>query len=120
MSKLIDFFATRKEEEILKLTRENSMKVYDTVVELENSLKQFCVGEIDEAKKTIKKVNEVENEADSLRRQIMMKLFKSLLPSNIRENLAHLVKSLDGVANCANGAARRLSLLKPDIIKPIS
>ena len=47
------------------------------------------------------------------------KLSKSLLPSNIRENLAHLVKNLDRLANSANGAGRRLSILKPEMIKPI-
>ncbi|MHA1270879.1 MAG: DUF47 domain-containing protein [Candidatus Helarchaeota archaeon] len=119
MSRLLEFFGARKEDEIIKLTKEHAMKVYDTVLELEIALKQFCKNDIDEAKKTIVKINALENEADNIRRKLMVKLFKSLMPSNIRESLAHLVKNLDGLANCANGAARRLSLLTFDIVKPI-
>lgn len=119
MNKLMEFFSSRKEDKIIKLTREHAMKVYDTVVELERAIKQFCDENLVEANKTISKINDIENEADKIRRDLMLKLSKSLLPSNIRENLAHLVKNLDRLANCANGAARRLSIIKPDNIKPI-
>ncbi|MBD3230365.1 MAG: DUF47 family protein [Candidatus Lokiarchaeota archaeon] len=119
MNELMDFFASRKEDQIIKLTRQHAMKVYDTVLELETAIKQFCDENLNEAKKTISKINDIENEADRIRRELMLKLSKSLLPSNIRENLAHLVKNLDRLANCANGAARRLSIIEPDIIKPI-
>lgn len=119
MNRLMEFFGSRKEDQILKLTREHAMKVYDTVLELENALKQFCDDNLGEANKTINKINQIENEADKIRRDLMLKLSKSLLPSNIRENLAHLVKNLDRLANCANGAARRLSIIEPEVIKPI-
>ncbi len=119
LNRLLDFFGARKEDEIVKLTREHAIKVYDTVHELEYALKQFCNNDLDEAKKTIKRINEIENEADKIRRKLMLKLSKSMLPSNIRENLAHLVKNLDRLANCANGAARRLSILKTDMISLI-
>ncbi|MHA1311123.1 MAG: DUF47 domain-containing protein [Candidatus Helarchaeota archaeon] len=119
MSKLIDFFGAKKENEILRLTRSHAMKVYDAVVELESALKKFCKGDIAVSKEIIKKINKIENEADNIRRDLMYKLSKSLLPSNIRENLAHLVKNLDRLANSANGAGRRLSILKPEMIKPI-
>ncbi|MHA1379751.1 MAG: TIGR00153 family protein [Candidatus Helarchaeota archaeon] len=119
MGTLLEWFRTRREANIIKEAREHSKKVYDAVFELDNVVKLFCEGKYSETPKLIKKINALENEADGIRRKVMLDLTKGELTPSVREDLAHLVKRLDSVANNANAVARRLSLLTSDNIKPV-
>jgi predicted phosphate transport protein (TIGR00153 family) len=57
------------------------------------------------------KVDLIENEADSLRREILADISKGELHPSIRTDLSHLIKRLDDVANCATGVARRINTI---------
>ena len=119
MGTLLDWFRTRREANIIKGTRLHAKKVYNVVFELDNVTKLICKGKTKETPHLIKKISELENEADEIRRKIMMDLSKGELTPGVREDLAHLIKRLDGIANNANGTARRLILLTSDVLSPI-
>lgn len=57
------------------------------------------------------KVDLIEEEADSLRREILADISKGELHPSIRTDLSHLIKRLDDVANCATGVARRIDTI---------
>jgi predicted phosphate transport protein (TIGR00153 family) len=63
-------------------------------------------------KKTQKRTEQIEHEADILRREIFSILTTGELSQpNEREDLMHIVKRMDDVANNANAAVRRMALL---------
>jgi predicted phosphate transport protein (TIGR00153 family) len=57
------------------------------------------------------KVDNLERDADSLRREIQKDVSKGELNPSIRQNLSHLVKRMDDVANCCTGVARRINTI---------
>ncbi|MHA1300120.1 MAG: TIGR00153 family protein [Candidatus Helarchaeota archaeon] len=119
MGTLLEWFRTRREANIIKEARKHAKKVYDAMFELDKVVDLFCRGKSAETPKLIKKINELENEADEIRRKVMLDLTKGELVPNVREDLAHLIKRLDAVANNTNAAARRLRLLTSEEIEPI-
>lgn len=120
MGTLLDWFRARHEVNIIKETRNHAKKVYDTVFEMNKGFKLFFEGKKEEASQLFKKVNDLEHECDTIRGKIMEDLTKGELVPAVREDLAHLIKRLDLVANSANASIRRLSLLTPDALTPIA
>jgi len=115
-SGLLEWLKGRREAKVITMLRDHARKVYDCVLELEKVIKLFSDGRISDAKLGIRRISEIESEADSIRKRIMTLLTEGALTSAYREDLAHLTKRLDSVANFANAAARRLSLLDENII----
>lgn len=85
---------------------------------------QLCVRELDKGIETLLKeknrekshdifhnIDLIEDEADSLRREILADISKGELHPSIRTDLSHLIKRLDDVANCATGVARRIDTI---------
>ncbi|MHA1379752.1 MAG: TIGR00153 family protein [Candidatus Helarchaeota archaeon] len=119
MGTLLEWFKNRGEADIIRQVHEHVKKVYKVVSELDKTIKLLCEGKSDKIPKLIKNINELENDADEIRRKIMIDLTKKELIPNVREDLAHLTKYLDSVANNANALARRLGLLTPEMLSPI-
>jgi predicted phosphate transport protein (TIGR00153 family) len=109
MSSLFEWFKSRNEESAINKTLVHMQKVLECVVEFEKGL-SFLIEEknIDLALKVFFRVNELEHQADGIRRNILNMLSKAELTPTIRENLTHLVKRIDDVANAANASARIL------------
>lgn len=109
MSSLYEWFKTRNEENAINKTLVHMQKVLECVVEFEKAL-TFLITErnIDLALKVLFRVNELEHEADGIRRNILNMLSKAELTSTIRENLIHLAQRIDDIANAANAGARIL------------
>ncbi|MFX1524346.1 MAG: DUF47 domain-containing protein [Promethearchaeota archaeon] len=57
------------------------------------------------------KVDNLEREADILRREIQRDISKGELDPSVRQNLSHLIKRMDDVANCCTGVARRINTI---------
>lgn len=57
------------------------------------------------------KVDNLERDADNLRREIQKDVSSGELNPSIRQNLSHLVKRMDDVANCCTGVARRINTI---------
>ena len=74
-------------------------------------------------KKTQRRTEEIEHEADILRREIFSILTTGAIDPNAREDLMHIVKRMDDVAHNANASVRRMSLLNvgefPDELKDL-
>lgn len=84
-------------------------KVLECVVEFEKGLAFFIEEKnVDLALKVFFRVGELEHQADGIRRNILKMLSQAELTPTIRENLTHLVKRIDDVANAANASARIL------------
>jgi predicted phosphate transport protein (TIGR00153 family) len=109
MSSLFEWFRSRNEESAINKTFVHMQKVLECVVEFEKAL-SFLIEEknVDLALKVFFRVDELEHQADTIRRNILAMLTKAELDSNIRENLTHLIKRVDDIANAANAAARIL------------
>ncbi len=63
----------------------------------------------DQAQEVFHKVDIIENNADKLRREIQKDISRGELNPSVRQNLSHLVKRMDDVANCCTGVARRIN-----------
>ncbi|MHA1650878.1 MAG: DUF47 domain-containing protein, partial [Candidatus Helarchaeota archaeon] len=92
---------------------------YNCVVQFKEALLLFFKNDMKGTKSAIKKVNQIENECDNLRREIMNSLTQGELSPQVRNDLAHLINRLDNVANSANAAARRLGILHPNLLNQI-
>ncbi|MFX1275053.1 MAG: DUF47 domain-containing protein [Promethearchaeota archaeon] len=109
ISSLYEWFKSRNEESAINRTLIHAQKVLECVVEFQKGI-TFLINEknIDLALKVFFRVNELEHQADGIRRNILNMLSKAELPSIIRENLSHLVKRIDDIANATNASARIL------------
>ncbi|MBN1802163.1 MAG: DUF47 family protein [Candidatus Lokiarchaeota archaeon] len=112
MSSLFEWFKSRNEESAINKTLIHAQKVLECVVEFEKGL-SFLIEEkdVDLALKVFFRVNELEHQADGIRRNILNGLSKAEINVVIRENLTHLVKRIDDVANAANASARILTYM---------
>jgi predicted phosphate transport protein (TIGR00153 family) len=113
MGTLLDWFRSRREQKIINQIKEHAKKTYNCVVLFKDALTEFFKDDMKGAKKIIKRVNQVENECDVLRRAIMDTLTRGELAPQVRNDLAHLIGRLDNVANSANASARRLGIITP-------
>jgi len=122
MSGLLEWFKTRRESEVIRKTREHALKVNQVVKETQAFIKKAFEGKT--PKRTQKRTEQIEHEADILRREIFSILTTGELSKpNEREDLMHIVKRMDDVANNANAAVRRLAVLNvgafPDELKDL-
>ncbi|WP_287588630.1 TIGR00153 family protein [Candidatus Borrarchaeum sp.] len=121
MSGLLEWFKSRRESEVIRKTREHALKVNQVVHETQDFIKKAFQGKI--PKKTQKRTEQIEHEADILRREIFSILTTGEINPNAREDLMHIVKRMDDVANNANAAVRRMALFNvvefPDELKDL-
>jgi predicted phosphate transport protein (TIGR00153 family) len=83
----------------------------DTVNDLERTVKAVSAGDKEDAKTTIERLFRVEEEIDNLRRRVFEELTKGILPSLDREDIMHLVKCLDVMADHVKNSARNILVL---------
>jgi len=83
----------------------------DTVTELERAMVAASGGSAAEAKKSIERLFVVETEIDDLRRTVFEELTRGSLPPKDREDIMHLVKRLDVMADHVKDSGRSLLLL---------
>jgi len=83
----------------------------DTVTELERAVIAASKKDVAEAKKSIQRLFVVETEIDDLRRAVFEELTRGSLPSKDREDIMHLVKRLDVMADHVKDSGRSLLLL---------
>ncbi|MGD0056813.1 MAG: DUF47 family protein [Methanomassiliicoccales archaeon] len=108
---LLDWFGKRRESVIMDEIRSHALKVRDTVAELNRAVAVVGDGEKDKALEAIKRLLVSEKDADRLENQITEELSKGDLDSREREDLMHLVRRLDYVADWAKEASLNLELI---------
>jgi len=107
-----DWFENRRRTKGLKLAHEQIIKAFDTVTWLHKAAKSFSEKNVNDAKKFIENLYLAEEEVDKLRSDTFLELSKgAALISDYREDLLHVVKRLDTLADYTKDAARCLELL---------
>ena len=112
MGSLIEFLKRETALNVLEKTIKHAQIVQQCVRELEVGLKVLLKEEnFEKSRENFNKVDLLEDEADKLRREILKDVSRGELNPSIRQNLSHLIKRLDDVANCSTGVARRITTI---------
>jgi len=107
-----NWFEKRRKTKGLELAHEQISKAFDTVTWLHKAIKSFSESNLTESKKYIENLYKAEEEVDKLRTDVFMELSKgAALVADYREDLLHLVKRLDTLADHTKDAARCLEML---------
>ena len=83
----------------------------DTVIELEKSINAALKGKKEKATSSFNKLSVIEHEIDELRRIVFEELTRGSLMSKDREDIMHLVKRLDQMADHVKDASRAVVIL---------
>lgn len=105
------WFAERRKSKVMEMAYREITLAIDTVTELEKAMIAASKKETGEAKKAIERLFVVETEIDELRRSVFEELTRGSLPPKDREDIMHLVKRLDTMADHVKDAGRSLKLL---------
>ncbi len=107
-----DWFEKRRRTKGLELAHEQITKAFDTVALLHKATKSFAEGNLVEMDKYVQNLYKAEEEVDKLRTDVFTELSKgAALVADYREDLLHLVKRLDTLADHTKDAARCLEML---------
>lgn len=105
------WFAQRRKSKVLEIADRQMTLAIDTVVELGKSINAALNGNKKQALESIERLSTTEHEIDELRRTIFEELTRGSMPSKDREDIMHLVKRLDDMADHVKDAARAVLLL---------
>ncbi|MEM2098526.1 MAG: DUF47 family protein [Candidatus Bathyarchaeia archaeon] len=112
-----NWFEKRRRTKGLELAHEQITKAFDTVTWLYKAIKSFSENKFAEAKNHIENLYKAEEEVDRLRTEVFKELSKgAALVADYREDLLHLVKRLDTLADHTKDAARCLEMLGETVI----
>lgn len=105
------WFARRRKSRVLELADRQMILATDTVADLQKAVTATTEGNANEAESHIEHLSKIEHEIDELRRTIFEELTKDTMSPQDREDIMHLVKRLDEMADHVKDAARSLKLL---------
>lgn len=112
MEKSYDWFVQRRKTKGLDLAHEEIARAFDTVTWLNKAAKAFSEKNYANAKKCIENLYKTEEGVDKLRTQVFMELSTgTALLADYREDLLHLVKRADTLADHTKDVARCLQML---------
>jgi len=103
------WFEKRRESKAMLAMQRHLALTMTAVEDLERAIKASVALNENEAKAAIERVTSSEREADKLRRTVMTELAGGELPSTDREDLMHLMKRVDMVADWSRESTRMLS-----------
>ena len=105
------WFAERRKSKVLEIADRQMTLAIETVIELEKSINAALDSNKEKAKASFEKLSRIEHEIDELRRTIFEELTRGSLPPKDREDIMHLVKRLDEMADHVKDASRAVILL---------
>lgn len=112
MGSLIEYLKRETALNVLEKSIKHAQIVQECIKELDKGLNNLLTEKMDA--KTIEafdKVESLEGDADDLRRVIQKDISRGELNPSVRQNLSHLIKRMDDVANCCTGVARRITTI---------
>jgi predicted phosphate transport protein (TIGR00153 family) len=110
MGSLIEYLKRETALNALEKTINHAQKVQECVRKLDEGLQMLLKEKnLEKSYDIFHNVDILENEADKLRRKIQQDISRGELDPSVRQNLSHLVKRMDDVANCCTGVARRIA-----------
>jgi len=111
--KSFSWFEKRRRTKALDLAQEQITKALDTVTLLRKAVQSTSKSDTKEAMHHIRKMMKVEKEVDNLRTEVFKELSQGIaLFAEYREDLMHLVKRLDTLADHIKDAARCVEMLQ--------
>jgi len=114
------WFEKRHRTDALNLAQEQITKALDTATLLHKAIESASEGKKEEAKGFLEKLSKQEEEVDNLRRSVFKELTNVAISLEFREDLMHLVKGLDVMADHVKDSARSVMvLLETNIPKEI-
>lgn len=111
MSELLNWFKKRRETHALNTMQCHLTTTMSIVDDLERAVKAAVSNRKNEAKSLVDSIARAEQEADTLRRNFMDQLSQGELPPADREDLMHLMKRVDMVADWCREATRLLNVI---------
>jgi len=105
------WFEKRRKNKVLDIAYRQITLALDTVSDLERAVNAASAGDDERVRKTINRLFSVEEEIDNLRRVVFEELTKGSLPFREREDIMHLVKRLDVMADHVKDSARNVMVL---------
>lgn len=105
------WFEKRHRKEALNLAQEQITKALDTATLLHKAIQSASEGKKEETKRFIENLWKEEEEVDSLRRSVFKELTNVAISLEFREDLMHLVKRLDVMADHVKDSARSVVVL---------
>jgi predicted phosphate transport protein (TIGR00153 family) len=111
LSELIKWFEKRRETKALATIQQHLALTTGVVEDLEKAIMAAIKNDKTEMRNCVERVATSEREADALRRKVMDDLSKGELPPIDREDLMHLVKRVDMVADWSRESTRVLSTI---------
>jgi predicted phosphate transport protein (TIGR00153 family) len=110
--KSFDWFTQRSRTRGLELAHDQITKAFETVTWLHKATQSFAEKNHKEAKEYIESLYQTEEGVDKLRADVFMELSKgTALVADYREDLLHVVKRADTLADHTKDAARCLEML---------
>ena len=110
--KSFDWFTQRSRTRGFELAHDQITKAFETVTWLYKATQSFAEKNHKEAKEYIESLYKTEEDVDKLRADIFMELSKgTALVADYREDLLHVVKRADTLADHTKDAARCLEML---------
>ncbi len=109
--KYANWFARRRETNVMDGVKDHILKIVDTCDELNRAIS--AITEKDEVKGTqaIARLYQNEKAADHIEVSLNEQLTIGDLPSKEREDLMHLVRRMDGIADWTKSAARNIEVI---------
>lgn len=105
------WFARRRKSKVLELADRQMILATDTVADLQKAVMASAKNNKKKAETHISHLSKIEHEIDELRRTIFEELTKDTMSPQDREDIMHLVKRLDEMADHVKDAARSLDLI---------
>jgi predicted phosphate transport protein (TIGR00153 family) len=106
------WFERRRRTKVLDLTQEQITKALDTVTLLHQITQNVADSKTEDAMQQFEQLYKVEKEVDTLRTDVFKELSKgTAMLTEYREDLMHLVKRLDTLADYVKDAARCVKIL---------
>jgi predicted phosphate transport protein (TIGR00153 family) len=105
----LKWFEKRRETKAIISMQRHLATTISAVEDLERAVKAAVSGNEKEEKAAIDRVTSAEKEADRLRRVVMTELARGELPPTDREDLMHLMKRVDMIADWSRESTRILN-----------
>ncbi len=105
------WFSERRKSKVLEMADRQMTLAIDTVIELEKAIDAALNADKERAIASFNKLSTVEHEIDELRRVVFEELTRGNLESKDREDIMHLVKRLDQMADHVKDGSRAVIVL---------
>ena len=105
------WFTNRRKFKVLEMADRQMTLAIDTVIELENAINYALNCDKANALDSFNRLSTIEHEIDELRRTVFEELTRGSLQPKDREDIMHLVKRLDELADHVKDASRAVVLL---------